>query len=162
MNTISIVDARAPLWQREINEVVKTGRNFLTILRPSEVDLDKLCCEIGCDPVDRPEHIGRWGIHALNDVLQAGDYEKLLKLQKSGDAIYFIEQLYLKHNCPPKLKEYMVYCEVRGIISDHSNLEEAKSAFFHYLESFRRARLFLMVGIYQWDQGGWVRLRSVF
>lgn len=162
MHTINIIDARGNGRERDIADALVTGRNFLIVLKPHDADVDRLCREIGCENAAKPEQLGRWGIHALNDVLEASDYEKLLKIHSAGDVIYFVEQLHLKHNRPPRLKSFTVYCEVRGIISDHDTLEEAKSSFFHYLESFRRARLFLMVGIYTWQKTEWVRLKSVY
>lgn len=162
MHTISIIDGRGPDRGRDIAQALESGRNFLVVLKPKDADLERLCQEVGCLNSSKPERLGRWGVHALNDVLNPADYEKLLKIQSTGDIIYFVEQLHLKHNRPPRLKTYMVYCEVRGIISDHNTIEEAKSSFFHYLESFRRARLFLMVGIYVWQDNEWVRMKSVF
>lgn len=162
MRNIRMVDGREADWENEAKEVAETGQNFLIILGNSEKDLSKLCRILGCTDKERPERLGRWGIHALNDVLQPADYEKLLAIEKSGQSIYFVEQLHLSTNRPPRIKKYMVYCEVRGIVSHHDSVEAAKSSYFEYLESFRRAKMFLMVGIYCWEQQQWIRLRSVF
>jgi hypothetical protein len=162
MNKLTVVDTEARDWEEAIISVQKTGRNFLIVINQIHTDIDHVCGVLDCDPKEMPERLGRWGIHALNDVLDPKQYEMLLARHRSGEAVYFIEQINLKKNCPPKFNPYLVYCEVRGIISHHESVEEAKTAFFEYLESFRRARVFLMVGIYVWRKTEWTRLRNVF
>ena len=63
--------------------------------------------------------------------MRAEDYQWLLSVYGAHD-VRFIEQLHLSCNRPSGLKPHLVYCELRGVISDHEALEEARIALWKY------------------------------
>ena len=60
----------------------------------------------------------------MAEVLTSEGYSLLLDAYKKG-AAFLVEQLTLNRNVPPRTKKIMLYCELRGIISDHDTVEEA-------------------------------------
>jgi hypothetical protein len=156
---LKIVDGRVPCWGKEALAEANSRRNFIVILQRPE-ELDDLCASLGCLPT-LPEKLERWGIHALADVLEAKDYQLLLSLYRSCD-LRLIEQLKITRNQPPRVKPFILYCEVRGIISDHCSLEEAGETLLDYLDSFKRAKIFPLAGIYEFKNEEWSRVRKLF
>lgn len=55
----------------------------------------------------------------------------------------------------------MLYCELRGIISDHDMVEEAGLALLNYLQGFKIARLLPLAGIYDHGRGKWERVKKL-
>lgn len=157
-NPIRIVDARKVNWVGKVREAADSKRNFIVILG-RESDLEVICQELGCSP-QLPERLRRWGIHALSEVLEPDGYSQLLSVYESFP-VYMVEQLQLTRNHPPRCKPFLLYCEVRGIISDHSSLEDAGNSLLDYLDSFKRARIFPLAGIYRFKGKGWQRLRKL-
>lgn len=156
--TLEIVDGSQPLWLEKVVEQADKKRNFVVILKDSE-DLKTLCQKLECDSQTLPERLQRWGIHAMSEVLQTADYRNLLSLYRTHD-IRLVEQLKLERNRPPKVKPFILYCEVRGIISDHDNVESACTALLDYLDAFTRARHFPLAGIYEYNPTGWKRVKE--
>lgn len=156
--TLEVVDGRHPAWLKTVVEKADKKRNFAVILNDPS-DLKALCQQLECDPEDPPERLQRWGIHAMSEVLETPDYRNLLSLYRTHD-IRLVEQLKLERNRPPRIKPFILYCEVRGIISDHDSLESACTALLDYLDAFTRARHFPLAGIYEHTRTGWKRVKE--
>ena len=107
-----------------------------------------------------PDRLQRWGLLALVEALTAADYDYLQKSCKD-DYVYLIEQITLNRNVPPRTKRYMLYCELRGIISDYDTLEEAGASLLSYLQGFKMARLLPLAGIYDHGSGKWERVKTL-
>lgn len=154
---LRIIETGSNGWEKKAIEAADSRRNFVVVIQKA-THLRWLCHELGCD-VGHPEKLGRWGIHALADVLEPQDYSTLLGKRQEFD-VHLIEQLRLKRNAPPRIKPFILYCEVRGVISEHDTLEEAGTNLLDYLDSFRKARIFPLAGIYQYKNHRWDRVRA--
>ncbi len=108
-----------------------------------------------------PEKLERWGIHALADVLEMKDFSLLLSLYEHYD-IRIIEQLRLERNRPPRVKPFILYCELRGIISEHETRDQAGESLLTFLGSSKRARKYPLAGLYEFKNSQWQRLNKVF
>jgi hypothetical protein len=155
---IRVIDARGEKGVAYILAEVETGRNFIVIVNRIE-DLHAPCASLKC-ALDRFERLHKWGIHGLAEVLELRDYRELMALHRDY-SIFLFEQLNLLMNVPPRRKNYILYCEARGIISEHNSLEEAGESLLWYLESFNRAKLYPLAGIYEFRDGGWQRVKKL-
>jgi hypothetical protein len=155
---IRVIDARRAQGSDLILAEVETGRNFIVIVNRLE-DLEKPCAKLMCQ-LDRFERLHKWGIHGLADVLELRDYRELMAAHREY-GVYLIEQLNLRLNVPPRRKNYILYCEARGIISEHNSIEEAGESLLWYLESFNRAKLYPLAGIYEFRDGDWYRVKKL-
>jgi hypothetical protein len=155
---LQIVDGRKRGWIKELVKIADTKRNFVAILEDEKI-LKILCRTLDCHP-RLPEKLGRWGLHALADLLEPSDYTQLLETYEQNP-VYLVEQLRLGRNHPPRCKPYILYCEMRGIISDHKTWDEACLSLLDYLDSFKRARLFPLAGIYNFSDGKWSRVKKM-
>lgn len=156
--TLKLVDGRADNWEEAIRAAADSKRNFIFIVK-TEQELEKLWSALGTTSIV-PERIHRWGILAMAEALQTDDYAFLLESHEDN-AVYLIGQLTLERNAPPLMRRYMLYCELRGIISDHNTLEEAGTSLLSYLNFFKRAPLLPLAGIYEYLNGKWVRVKKL-
>jgi len=156
--TLKLVDGRADNWEEAIRTAAGSKRNFILILK-NEQGLEKLWAALGTTSIV-PERIHRWGVLAMAEALRTDDYAYLLE-HHEDNAIYLIEQLTLERNIPPQTQRYMLYCELRGIISDHATIEDAGISLLSYLNFFKRARLLPLAGIYEYLNGKWVRVKKL-
>ncbi len=155
---IRVIDGRKKTVNATIFHEVETGRNFVVIV-PTAHDLEESCTRLEC-AFDQFERLHKWGIHGLADVLELKDYKELMASHRDS-SIYLFEQLNLKVNRPPARKQFILYCEARGIISEHDSLEETGESLLSYLESFNRARLYPLAGIYEYHDDGWHRVKKM-
>lgn len=155
---LAVVDGRAPPWKQAITDAAATGKNFLLIL-DSESELQKLWSTLGTTNVV-PGRLQRWGLLALVEALSTEDFESLQKISEEK-FIYLIEQITLNRNVPPRTKRFLLYCELRGIISAHDTVEEAGLSLLSYLEGFKLARLLPLAGIYDHASGKWERVKKL-
>lgn len=157
-NILAVVDGRAPPWRQAINDAAASGKNFLLIL-DSESELEKLWSTLGTTNVV-PGRLQRWGLLALVEALTPEDFDSLQKISEQK-FIYLIEQITLNRNVPPRTKRYLLYCELRGIISDHNTVEGAGLSLLKYLQGFKLARLLPLAGIYEHGNGKWERVKRL-
>ena len=156
--TLKLVDGRETEWSNAIRATADSKRNFILILK-NEGELEKLWSALGTTNVV-PERMRRWGILAMAEALKTEDYALLLEIYNES-AVYLIEQLTLDRNVPPHIQRYMLYCELRGIISDHPTIEDAGISLLSYLNFFKRARLLPLAGIYEYADRKWVRVKKL-
>jgi CheY-like chemotaxis protein len=155
---LQLVDGRLPDWEQAMQAAANGRHNFILILK-DESDLEKLWATLGTTSV-MPERIHRWGILAMAEALSTEDYTHLLEIHRKS-AVYLIEQLTLNRNTPPNTKNYMLYCELRGIISDHHTIEDAGISLLSYLDFFKRAYLMPLAGIYEYAEAKWTRVKKL-
>lgn len=155
---IRVIDARRAHGLESIVTEVDTGRNFVAIVNDVK-DLENPCAKLLCN-MDRFERLHKWGIHGLADVLELRDYRELMAAHRDY-GVYFFEQLNLRVNVPPRRKNYILYCEARGIVSEHDSIEAAGESLLWYLESFNRAKLYPLAGIYEYRDGDWQRVKKL-
>ena len=159
MNKIlTVVDGRAPPWRRDILRAAETGQNFILIL-DADSELERLWSTLGTTNV-LPDRLQRWGLLALSEALTTPDFNFLQTACKEN-FVYLIEQITLNRNVPPRTKRYLLYCELRGIISNHDTVEEAGIALLDYLSGFKMARLLPLAGIYDHGNGKWERVKKL-
>ena len=151
---LKIVDGRAPGWEKKALAEADTKRNFIVVLKRPE-DLQPLCASLECTH-QIPEKLERWGLHALADALAVADYSFLLALYQQFD-LRLIEQLRLKRTRPPRTKRFILYCEIRGIVSEHETLEEAGAALLVHIGELKRRNTFPLVSLYSFRDGEWIR-----
>lgn len=155
--TVRVVDARVDDWDKKISQELAKRRNFAVILKDSH-EVARLTELLFCSTP--PQRLERFSIYALADVLEPADYGLLLNSYSRFD-IRFVEQINVTTNKPPVVKPFILYCELRGIISEHHTLEEAGRTLMEYIHKFKRVKLFPLAGIYQFQDGRWNRLRKL-
>src|SRR5258708_5272844 len=152
---LPLVDGTAPGWIAHIDEKIRLGQNFVLMV-PNHPNALKDFCEVfelGADC--EPAALTRSSLISLSLFMEHKDFDFLLEAERKGDKVLFIEQLDLVMNRPPRVKPYLVYCPTWGIISQHEQLNEAKEAYYDYLNSLTGVRPHSEAGIYKWNGAKW-------
>jgi len=154
---LQILDCRESPWLERVAEAADSRRNFIPILKSDTIWTH---CAICSDAVPHSRTLVSLGYpRAGRSVGTAGLFHAARALRKYP--VYLVEQLNLTRNHPPACQPYLLYCEVRGIISDHASIEDAGCSLLDYLDSFKRARIFPLAGIYHFQSGRWERVRKL-
>src|SRR5262245_35773434 len=154
---ISLINGLIDGWEQKVVAAVDTRKNFVLILENAQIDLLKICK--GIEQKKLPDRLERWGVSGLYDVLTDEEFQTLQKAQREGYPVFLFEQLFLTRNTPPRIKKFLVYCEVRGIMSDHDSEEEAHKALRKYVATYERMKHLPLAGLYEWQGQTWTKLR---
>jgi hypothetical protein len=140
-------------WDEEVRAALASRSNFVVVFNPIGCGPQKLTKILDCAP-NVLSRLSRWGLHGLRDALSEENYRWLISVCGARD-VRIVEQLNLTSNRPPHSKPYLVYCEIHGVISDHSDLDLARTAYAHYLEQHPQAQRLSRSGVYHWQDQGW-------
>jgi hypothetical protein len=152
------IDGRSGLWKPEVGEHLECGGNFFIILPGGEDAREELAHALEIPPAAFPKPLTRTRLFSLSPFIQTKDFDLLMSAQEANNEIYFIEQLDLPLTQPPRVKPYLLYGSVRGIISQHDNLGDAKQACFDYLNQVAIWRQQPEASIYKWQGKDWYNL----
>ena len=114
-------------WQGVVHEQVESGRNFFLIFPEGEDALTRFCHSFNLQP-DCLQ--GRW--HAFwiccdkRQYVDGSAFDEMLIAWDAGDLVIFLEQLDFPINRPPRVKPFMVYSSLWGILSQHDDVRVAR------------------------------------
>ena len=155
---VATVDGRSGFWHAEVADHWNSGCNFFVILPNTEEALADLAHALEVAPGDLPKPLSRTRLFSLGSFIHARDFDLLMTAQDSGNVVYFIELLDLPATQPPRVKLYLLYGCVRGIISQHDNLPDAKQACDDYLNQVAIWHQKPEASIYKWQGKDWYNL----
>jgi hypothetical protein len=157
---LAVVAADAGDGPRRLREQLQEGRNFILIASPRPDIMDAVCSLLRTSPDRMPKPLGRNGLFMLGPHLGAADFDAVLAAIEGGEPVYFVEHLDLPRTQPPKVRRYLVYCDVWGIISEHDDLHDAENAWTDYLAAVNAQRPSPEAGIYKWEGDYWRSLET--
>jgi hypothetical protein len=141
-----------------LREHLHAGRNFILIASARPDVMEAICAVL---PLDRlPKPLARHGLFMLGPHLEARDFDAALDAMERGETVYFVEHLDLPGTQPPKVRRYLVYCDVWGIISQHDHLHDAENAWTDYVTALNAQRPSPEAGIYKWEGDYWRSLET--
>jgi len=154
-----IIDARIRFWKEETARQMELGCNFILISASQPFELDQLGETLALSAAELPKKLTPADFFLLSSYVHPKAFDIVLLAQEGGNAVFFIEQLKLPSNSPPRCKPYLVYCSIRGIISQHEHLARAKQSCADYLTKVSLLREYPEAGIYHWrGEEGWSNL----
>ena len=153
-----MVDGVDPDWVAQASRKLRLGQNFLLLVpnRPDAIrDVGKIF-ELAPECTRAP--LGRSDLISVSRFMEHKDFDYLLEAERAGEKIYFIEQLDLAMNRPPRVKPFLGYCPTWGIVSQHDQFSEAREAYYNCIHSIGAPRSESEVGIYMWSGERWQML----
>jgi hypothetical protein len=160
LELISVVDAERRNWLSKAKEEIERLKNFVVLCQGGRESLRPLLELVG-SPYE-PEHLEKWGVYALNDVLEKADLQSSIAQVQRGVSAFLFEQIKLPITRPPRVKPILLYCQARGIVSQHDGVKEAKADLVKMVELYNRAHMFPLAGVYRWEDDHWDHIRSLF
>lgn len=158
---LPVLDGRSANWEPSVLSLAQAGRNFVIALPNPEADVPRLCEIIQAEHCV-PERMQKWTAYALRSAFWPEHFDLVRSGIESGHPWFLIEQIKLLPKHRPDQGNYLIYCELMGIITEHHDLEDAKRTIARYYAAFPPAALLPLAGIYEWKDGQWHKTRIFF
>src|SRR5688572_25927753 len=152
---LAVVTACAGDGLARLTEQLHLGTNFVLISSRKPEVLNPVCALLRTSPDRMPKALTRHALFMLGPHLQPADFDRVLAAVEAAAPVYFVEHLDLPGTQPPKVRRYLVYCDVWGIISQHDDLHDAENAWTDYLAAVNAQRAAPEASIYKWEGDYW-------
>jgi hypothetical protein len=152
---LGLIDGTAVDWVAQVRHQIEVGTNFLLILPDVPTAIEDFCKVFEMAPDCNPTPMPRYSLFSMSQYIDSKEFDELLEAQNNGNRIVFIDQLDLELNRPPRVKPYLVYCPIWGIISQHDELRHARDSLEDYSFTFYRFRRNPEAAIYRWIEDKW-------
>jgi hypothetical protein len=152
---LSVIDARSEGWTEEVRLPLETGNNFFIILPNAPDFLEKLGGLLEVDPDHLPKACGRKRLFSLIAFIEEKDFDRMLAAHHDGALVCFIEQIDLPRTRPDRVRPFLVYCSVRGIISQHDSQREARESCAAYDDAMSGFKNQHEATVYKWRGSDW-------
>lgn len=137
-------------WAHRVRDQVDQGVNFF-LIATGEEQIYEFCSlfELEEDCVSKP--LTRADFLLLSRYVQPDTFDEVLAAWETDAQVYFLEQLDFPINKPPRLKPFLVYSSVLGIVSQHEGPWEARAALSAYQATPVLHRPQPEADVYQWN-----------
>ena len=157
---LNVVDGRAKPWQEAARPLLNERLNFLLIIPNTTVGMSDLEEFLGVEAEDFPPTLDKEQLNQMSRFIDPDDMGTMSLAELVGHKVYFVQQLHLPKIRPPETGDYLLYCAIRGVISDHPNFKEARHACSTYVNDLSRRGVFPEASIYHWRGMSWWPLRT--
>lgn len=152
---LSVHEAYRPGWEAELEELVAAGNNFFLIVPRDSPALDQAARILELSADDLPKACDRRKLFSMISFIDPADFDRMLAAQEKGSLTCFIEQMDLPRTRPPRVKPFLVYCSVRGIVSQHESQREARESCSAYSDAMSGLKNSHEATVYRWRGNDW-------
>jgi hypothetical protein len=142
-------------WTDLVREHIETGANFLLVLPKDPEEVAKFCKLFELSDDCKPRTIKQADFFLISQYIEPEAFDMVLKHWDSAHQVLFVEQIDFSINQPPKLKPFLVYSPVLGIIAQNDLIHEARESLADYRENSVAADPSPQAGIYCWQKRRW-------
>jgi hypothetical protein len=154
---VAFIDGAAEGWEARVRQCLEDGQNFFVLLAPGREGTLAEIVEFDGTPLPAPE--SKAALLSTARFMDQMEFRLPNQLPDQREHVYHVEQLVLPRTRPPLVKTYLLYCYVRGIISQHDLPSDARVACDAYNDDRFTRRQFPEAAIYRWEQDEWRRTR---
>ena len=142
-------------WTDLVREHIETGANFLLVLPKDPEEVTKFCKLFELSDDCQPRTIKQSDFFLLSQYIEPEAFDMVLKHWDSEHQVVFVEQIDFSINRPPRLKRFLVYSPVLGIISQNDLIHEAREALADYRDNSIPGDPSPQAAIYCWEKRRW-------
>ncbi|HKQ40008.1 MAG TPA: hypothetical protein VJ063_18160 [Verrucomicrobiae bacterium] len=157
---LAVVAADARDGTARLREQLRAGTNFILIGSKKAAVSEASFSLLRVSPDRMPKRLARNALFLLGPHLKPRDFDLALQAVETGAPVYFVEHLDLPATKPPRVRRYLVYCDVWGIISQHDDVHDAENAWTDYVTALNAQRPAPEAGIYKWEGDFWRSLET--
>ena len=150
---LKAIRVEGPEWQSIVHEQLESGRNFFLILPDGQDALTRFCHSFNLQPDCLQRRFNRSDLLRMGQYVDGAAFDEMLIAWDAEDLVVFLEQLDFPMNTPPRVKPFIVYSPLWGILSQHDDVRAAR-AWLEDSEQWDRARL-SQPHVYQWKDNAW-------
>ena len=142
-------------WLDQVKDHVQHGTNFLLILRKDPALMKKFCdaFEVGDDC--KPRILSQGEFFLMSQHVESAAFDAVLHHWDDNHQVVFAEQIDFPINRPPRLRPFIVYSPVLGILGQHERLSGAKEMLEDYESESALGTPNPEAGVYHWERGKW-------
>ena len=147
---LEVLRMETPDWADRVRDQVDQGLNFFLIVNGDEQVRD-FChlFELEEDCLAKP--LTRSDFLLLSRYVQPDTFDSVLSAWENSEQVIFVDQLDFPINKPPRLRPFLVYSSVLGIVSQHDGPWEARTALSAYQNTPTLHRPQPEADVYQWN-----------
>ncbi|HTG44265.1 MAG TPA: hypothetical protein VK633_07005 [Verrucomicrobiae bacterium] len=142
-------------WEKRVQECIDAGTNFFLIFPGRDKGMRRFCDMFGLSPHCKPTTLTPAEFMLKSPYIDPEAFNAALLAWDNGCEVAFIEQLDFPVNHPPRVKPFIVYSALWGIISQHDDTRTASQALNFYRESFHSIPAKKDVDVYCWTGAKW-------
>lgn len=152
---LAAVNSDVDGWLDQVHEHIQHGSNFLLILRKDPQALKQFCNAFELEDDCHPRVLSQGEFFLMSQWVEPQAFDAILHHWDDNHQVIFAEQIDFKINRPPRLRPFIVYSPVLGIIAQHERLSGAKEMLEDYENSAAFGTVIPDAGVYHWERGKW-------
>jgi hypothetical protein len=152
---LGCVNASREDWQNQVREHIEHGTNFLLVISKAPAEIKKFCQLFGLPDDCQPRTLTQAEFFLLAHFIEPEAFDEILHLWNEEMQVVFVEQIDFPVNRPPRVKNYLVYSPVLGILAQHSHIRAARDDLENYEDSARHEGPNAEAAVYFFSRGKW-------
>ena len=151
---LGILKADTEGWQDAVRRHIEEGQNFVLVLPDNTEAVEDFCHLFGLPTDCSPKTLKRSDFFRLSQFMETEPFDEVLaNWGRSSTQAVFVEQIDFPINRPPRMKPFLVYSHVLGILAQANTMADAKEALADFEGSWGPG--FPEASIYCWQKGRW-------
>jgi hypothetical protein len=152
---LGLVNADVDGWAEQVREYIENGCNFFLIIRKDPESVKSFCRLFNLPDDCKPHALTQGQFFLMSQFVDADAFDSILHHWNDKHQLIFVEQIDFPMNRPPKLKHFIVYSPVLGIIAQYDRLNRAKEVLEDYEDTAIRGAPNAEAAVYMWEKGRW-------
>src|SRR4051794_31651028 len=121
---VPFIDGAVDGWRERARQCLDDGQNFFILVRDGDEGFLTEGLDVPASALPQPETKAQ--LLSSSRFIDQTEFRLPNAAGESKERVYHIEQLNLPRTRPPNVKQYLLYCYVRGIISQHDLPSDAR------------------------------------
>ena len=142
-------------WLEQVREHIQRGTNFLLILRKDPDAIKHFCHAFELEDDCEPRTLTQGDFFLMSQYVEPEAFDAVLHHWDDNHEVVFVEQIDFPMNRPPRLRHFILYSPVLGILGQHERLSGAKEMLEEYRDSGYAGMPNPEAGVYHWERGKW-------
>jgi hypothetical protein len=125
------------------------------VLSKEPADVKNFCSLFGMPDDCTPRRLTQAEFFLLTHFIEPDAFDAVLHLWDNDRQVVFVEQIDFPVNRPPRVKNYIVYSPVLGILAQHTHIRAARDDLDNYQDSSPAGATNAEAAVYYWTRGKW-------
>jgi len=153
---LGLVNGDLEGWREQVKEHIENGTNFLLMLPKDKDSVRSFCRLFGLMDDCTPRTLSQADFFLISQFVEPEAFDSVLHHWDDKHQLVFVEQIDFPMNKPPRLKHFIVYSPILGIIAQYDRLNRAKEVLEDYRDGNIPGAANPEAGVYSWERGKWV------
>jgi hypothetical protein len=152
---LGVINADIDGWTEQVREHIENGNNFFLMMRKDAESAKNFCWLFSLPDDCKPRALTQAEFFLMSQFVEADAFDSILHHWDDKHQLIFVEQIDFPINRPPRLKHFIVYSPVLGIIAHFDRLNRAKEVLEDYQDTAIRGAPNAEAAVYIWEKERW-------